>query len=141
MLLRYSGGVYTDLIRFHTPFIMISYFDEQLTNHGSLEISPSFCEGCVSDRVREIAEDIIPDLTIVETMISESYDFANSLGINYGNHYDNNNGHMIPVMVAVGENGKVIRTSYGKCFCMETLLELVAEMDINLLKPPSVSES
>lgn len=141
MLIRYSGGVYTDLIRFHAPFLLIAYFDEQMIHHHTLEISPTFCDVCPSDKVRIIAEDIIPSLNVIETLQSESFDFAVSLGLDYGNYYDYNNEHPLPLMIAVDKNGKVIDTSYQKCFCLETMLELIAEIDIDLLKPPGVGES
>jgi hypothetical protein len=140
MFLRYSGGVYTDIIRFHTPFIMFVY-NEDLPKDTSLTIIPSWYKRDVNHVVKFLGEGPLSGLTFVETFHQESYDFANSLNIDYGNHYEYHNERLLPVMISVGKDGKLIDTSYGKCYCLATLLELVASIDIKLLEPTSISES
>lgn len=140
MFLRYSGGVYTDIIRFHTPFIMFVY-NKEVSNISTLQIVPSWIERDSENVVKYLGEGMLSGLTFVETFHEESYDFANNFNIDYGDYYDYKGKHLIPTMIAVGKDGQLIDTSYGKCYCLETLMDLVGQIDIELLKPPSVSES
>jgi hypothetical protein len=140
MVVRYSGGVYTDIIRFHTPFLLMVYTPTQMDGTSTLTIKPTWVDPEVN-LMKYLSEDVFPELDIIETTHLESFDFALSFDIDYGEYYNHDSEEYFPLILAVGENGKLIDTSYGKCYCLETIMELVASVDINLLEPTSKSKS
>lgn len=142
MLVRFTGGDFTELLNEQDKFILLVYFDGQDKNGddmGVLSILPSTHDKFGRSQGNIIME-TFSGVTYVETYHSEGYDLVIHLGVNYDLIWDDNGGHHRPLIIAV-ENGMAKNISFPQCYCIETYLDVIHSLHPELFEPPSVSES
>lgn len=76
--------------------------------------------------------DMIPNVPYYESFVNESYDFLLELGIQQSSFWKPKYG-FVPTILGFKKGLKVIDTAQFKCYCIETLIEIVFNLDPNQL--------
>jgi hypothetical protein len=114
--------------------------------YDSLSIHPSYVTKY--DNIKEseilnhlvIFDELYPSVKIVESYHYEVYDLVIEMGFDYDLLWNDKSKIFRPLMFAF-KNKKEFRTSYGKCYCIQTLTELSMFLHPDLFEPTSISES
>jgi len=124
MVLRYQGGDFNNLIRNHKKFIWMVYIQGQLNPIGTIAFKPSWV-----DKSLIIPEVIstFPNVTFVESLYDEVLDELIEMGYTNNDLWDGNNGHHLPIIVGMDKGWKKI-DSLGKCYCLETLSDIIFQI-------------
>ena len=142
MVLRFTGGDFTDLLNEQDRFILLVYFTGQEKDNSTgsyLTILPT--EHPLFLRCdHKIIMETFSGVTYVETYHHESYDMINHFGFNYDELWDEENQIHRPLIVAVNK-GWIVTSSFGQCYCSETYIDIIHSIYPELFVPPSVSES
>ena len=142
MILRFTGGDFTDLLNEQDKFILLVYYDGQQITHDSshmLSIVPT--EHSKFERSdNKVMMDTFSGATFIETYHSESYDLVNHFGFSYDELWDEENKIHRPLIVSVNK-GWIVKSSLGECYCSETYVDLIHSIYPELFIPTSISES
>ena len=130
MLIRYSGGSFNDLVYQNKNFIWLVYSDFQLDMRGWLALKPTWIKS-YSDITQLI--DAFPQVTFVESMYDEVIEeltemgYQSSLPSHEGGLWDVNNEILIPLFIGMSKGWKKV-DSIGKCYCTESLTDIMFEI-------------
>ena len=130
MVLRYQGGDFYGLIKNHKKFIMFVYDQIQTEENNFLALRPTWIRpnGIISKVIQDF-----PNVTFVETMYNEVIDELIEMGyqpyldVEKGGLKDNKSGIFFPIFIGFDKGWKKL-DSVGKCYCMETLSEILFEL-------------
>jgi hypothetical protein len=129
MLIRYQGGNFYDLIRDHKKFIWYVY---SINHDEILEIKPSWY-GVVNDRdrVNEINNEF-PDIIFIESYINEVEDELLEIGLKLYDSIENggwfhNEDKKVKPMILSFDKGWIVDDSNYKCYCMQTVIDMIFE--------------
>lgn len=124
MLIRYQGGDFKNLIISHKKFIWLVYVEVQLNPRGYIALKPSWIEE--SRNIPEVIK-TFPNVIFVESLYDEVLDELIEMGYSNGDLWDDNNGHHLPIIVGMDKGWKKI-DSLGKCYCIETLSDIIFQI-------------
>ena len=142
MLLRFTGGTFTDLLNEQDRFILHVYYDGQETNGDEtthLSILPTTHFAFDRTAAKEVM-DTFSGVTYVETYHSEAYDLISHFGISHDAIWDEGNGFHRPLIISV-KNGWIVRNSFPECYCLDNYIDIIHSIYPELFEPSSVSES
>jgi hypothetical protein len=130
MVLRYQGGNFYDLIRNHKKFIWLIYEEIQLDPNSDLTLRPTWIKdwGPIFD-----FQELFPEIVFVESMYSEVLEEVLELGYSMGKDviefglWDSYNDILKPLIVGFDKGWKKV-DSLGKCYCLETLTDIIFEI-------------
>lgn len=129
MLVRYEGGNFPKLIRDHKNFIWFVYDEFQLKK-SNVSLKPTWVD---DNDVIKTFTDPFPKVVFVESLysevIEEIYELGYQLSLDQteGGLWDSNNDHQRPLIVGF-KNGWKYSDSIGKCYCLETLSDILFEI-------------
>ena len=122
MLVRINPWEITQKIGEHKKFIWICH----LSRKNSLDIRPSW------DRVwehipttLEVVNENYPDVLIFESFVEQSLDRIMEFGVPFEYLRDNDVNHDLKPIMMSFDKGWLKDTSLDKCYCLETLIELI----------------
>lgn len=142
MVLRFTGGDFTDLLNEQDRFILLVYYDGQQIDHQKghrLALLPT--EHPLYERSdNKVIMETFSGVTFIETYHSEAYDLVNNFGISYDDLWDETNNVFRPLIIAV-KKGWIVTSSFGECYCAETYMDVIHSIYPELFVPTSVSES
>ena len=130
MLIRYSGGSFNDLVYQNKNFIWLVYSDIQLDIRGTIALKPTWIKS-YSDITQLIAA--FPQVTFVESMYDEVIEELTEMGYQSsvpsyeGGLWDVNNEILIPLFIGMSKGWKKV-DSIGKCYCTESLTDIMFEI-------------
>lgn len=130
MLVRYSGGSFNDLIINHRNFIWLVYSDFQLDYIGTIGFKPTWIKPY--SVITQLLEEF-PKVTIIESMYDEVIEELSEMGYQrsvptyLGGLWDANNKILTPIIVGISQGWKKV-DSIGKCYCTETLTDIMFEV-------------
>lgn len=122
---------FPNLILEHKKFVWIFNFPEDdLEIPGMIrEIIPSWYEPFDKNRTNKIKEfiEILPEgVIILESIAKEEIDFLLELGLPHDWMLEQEVKPIHPIIISF-DKGWVNETSLGRCYCMNTLVEMVVE--------------
>lgn len=129
MVLRYRGGNFPKLIRDHKNFIWFVYDEFQLKK-SNVSLKPTWVD---DNNVIKTFTDSFPNVIFVESLysevIEEIYELGYQLSLDQteGGLWDSNNDHRRPLIVGF-KNGWKYSDSIGKCYCLQTLSDILFEI-------------
>lgn len=130
MVVRYKGGSFNDLIYHNKNFIWLVYCDFQLDPSGLIAFKPTWIKPI--SVITKLIEDF-PNITFVESMYDEVIDeliemgYQTNLHTSDGGLWDNFNKILVPLIIGFDKGWKKV-DSIGKCYCTETLTDIMFEV-------------
>lgn len=130
MVERYSGNSFNNLLVKNKKFIWLIYGDFQLNKLNKLSLLPSWV--MTEGKIASIINDF-PNIVFVESMFDEVRDELHGLGYDlYSDEnkiglWDSDNEHHKPVIIGFDRGWKKV-DSVGKCYCLETLTDILFEI-------------
>ena len=130
MIVRYKGGDFSGLLRSHKKFIWFVYEEVQTNVNNPLTLKPTWIKdwGPIIE-----FQKLFPEMVFVESMYSEVKEEVSELGyslfvdVSDNGLWDTNNNHFKPLIVGFDKGWKKA-DSLGKCYCLETLSDIIFEI-------------
>jgi hypothetical protein len=97
-----------------------------------LQIYPSWIENSILTEL----QNLYPNINIFESIVDEELDFLEELGISREEVWDPQNGEYRSFFITV-KNNEVIEHSIGRCYCIDTVIEMLANIYPELFEPSS----
>jgi hypothetical protein len=130
MLVRYKGGDFVSIVTKYKKFVWFIYDEVQTIPNNPLTLKPTWIKSF--GPIVEFQE-IFPEMVFVESMIDEVKEEVFELGYNLnldsteGGLWDGNNDHFRPIIIGFDKGWKKVDSRY-KCYCLETLSEILFEI-------------
>jgi len=147
MRIKNAKENFPKLIQEHKKFVWIFHFPENNVEwEGAIrEILPSWYKPVIQKHQNKTQHfiDLLPqEVIVLESIAQDEIDFIMELGLPNEWIFELKDSKPIhPVMVSF-EKGWLYNTSVGRCYCLETLVDLVVEIYpekfLDLLEPTSV---
>lgn len=130
MVVRYKGENLNNLLITNKKFIWFVYDNIQLDFTSKLSLLPTWIkpDGTIDKIINEF-----PNVIFVESMFNEVKDDLHGLGYDlYSDSekiglWDSHNEHQKPVIIGFDKGWKKV-DSVGKCYCLETLTDIMFEV-------------
>lgn len=130
MLIRYSGGNFSGLLINNKRFVWFIYLELQLDKTSKLSLLPTWIkpDSTIGNIINEF-----PNIIFVESMLNEVKDDLHGLGYylysddEHIGLWDSHNKHQKPVIIGFDKGWKKV-DSVGKCYCLETLTDIMFEI-------------
>jgi hypothetical protein len=123
MLIRYAGGNFYDLITQNKNFVWLIYVKEQLNPSNTLALKPTWIKnfGVIPEFIQTF-----PNVTFVESLDTEVRDELFEIGYKYSEDgiWDEQTHNYRPIIIGF-EKGWKVTDSNGKCYCTETLSDII----------------
>lgn len=97
-----------------------------------LQIHPSWQK---KGKTHEISE-LYPDIVFVESIVDDELDYLEELGFDRKRMIWSKN-HYRSFMITIKDN-EVVEHSIGRCFCLDTVIEMLVPIYPELFEPPSI---
>lgn len=125
MFIKLTDNDFTKALINHKRFIWMVYFDKQDTDKTWVSIKPTWSE--YSSRTLEAFNEIFPEVIFAESKITEVIDTLHGFNISLSDLWDDNSKEYRPIIISI-DKGWISSTSYGKCYCSETLTEMIFDV-------------
>jgi hypothetical protein len=130
MVVRYSGGNFNRLLIDNKKFVWFVYDEIQLDKTSKLSLLPTWIkpDGIIANII-----DNFPNIIFVESIFNEVNDDLYGLGYNLDDDvehiglWDSHNEHQKPAIIGFDKGWKKV-DSVGKCYCLETLSDIMFEI-------------
>ena len=122
MFIRLTDADFNKALIEYKRFILMVYFDEQQDEEYWVKIKPTWSEE--SDRLLEAFGEVFPDVVFAESKLSEIRETLHGFNISLDDLWDEQSKNYRPIIISI-DKGWIKSTSYGKCYCDETLTEMI----------------
>lgn len=125
MFIRLTDADFNKALIEYKRFILMVYFDEQQDEEYWVKIKPTWSEE--SDRLLEAFDEVFPDVVFAESKLSEIRETLHGFNISLDDLWDEQSKNYRPIIISI-DKGWISSTSYGKCYCSETLTEMIFDI-------------
>ena len=125
MFIRLTDADFNKALIEYKRFILMVYFDEQQDEEYWVKIKPTWSEE--SDRLLEAFGEVFPDVVFAESKLSEIRETLHGFNISLDDLWDEQSKNYRPIIISI-DKGWIKSTSYGKCYCDETLTEMIFDI-------------
>lgn len=130
MIVRVTKSDFPKILETYDRFIWIFHLPHA---RPPLQIYPTWDGNTTLTTLQEM----YPQITIFESIVDEELDLLEEIGITKDIIWDPRNGEYRSFFITV-KNNNVIEDSIGRCYCLDTIIEMLLVIYPDLFEPSSI---